>query len=388
MNKKSLIMCLSYPSKNGRPKRFINLLNEMKFEVDVLSYDDFFDKTKIEKLFTVSQPSKLPVVILFRRIRNSILSLFTKIFKTSKLISLALKVRFNLFEFSSLFRQRDYDIIIVQDLNLLPFANEIKKSSKIIFDAREFYPLQNEESFYFNFFEKPQREYLCKNFLPKCDKVLTVSPGLVKAYRESYDVFPELIRSTPPYFKIKPSKTSNSSIKMVHHGIANKNRNIDRMIKIVNLLDERFTLDFFLTGPKSNIDYLKKKSNFSKKINFMDPVPFDEIIPMLNKYDLGFYYLEPKGFNVTYNLPNKFFEFIQARLGLAIGPSPDMAKLVNKYDCGFISKDFSISSMVKTLLELDANKINLAKHNSSLAAEELCFEKESQKLKIMINELS
>ena len=39
----------------------------------------------------------------------------------------------------------------------------------------------------------------------------------------------------------------------------------------------------------------------------MDPVPFDEIIPMLNKYDLGFYYLEPKGFNVTYNLPNKFF---------------------------------------------------------------------------------
>ena len=110
----------------------------MKFEVDVLSYDDFFDKTKIEKLFTVSQPSKLPVVILFRRIRNSILSLFTKIFKTSKLISLALKVRFNLFEFSSLFRERDYDIIIVQDLNLLPFANEIKKSSKIIFDAREF----------------------------------------------------------------------------------------------------------------------------------------------------------------------------------------------------------------------------------------------------------
>ena len=109
---------------------------------------------------------------------------------------------------------------------------------------------------------------------------------------------------------------------------------------------------------------------------------------MLNKYDLGFYYLEPKGFNVTYNLPNKFFEFIQARLALAIGPSPDMAKLVNKYDCGFISKDFSISSMVKTLSELDANKINLSKHNSSLAAKELCFEKESEKLKIMINELS
>ena len=79
MYKKSLIMCLSYPSKNGRPKRFIHLLKEMKFEVDVLSYDDFFDKTKIEKLFTVSQPSKLPVVILFRRIRNLILSLFIKI---------------------------------------------------------------------------------------------------------------------------------------------------------------------------------------------------------------------------------------------------------------------------------------------------------------------
>ena len=55
-----------------------------------------------------------------------------------------------------------------------------------------------------------------------------------------------------------------------------------------------------------------------------------------------------------------------------------MAKLVNKYDCGFISKDFSISSMVKTLSELDAKKINLAKHNSSLAAEELCLKRKPE----------
>ena len=101
---------------------------------------------------------------------------------------------------------------------------------------------------------------------------------------------------------------------------------------------------------------------------------------MLNSYDIGLYYLEPTGFNVTFNLPNKFFEFIQARLALAIGPSPNMAEVVRQYQCGFIAEEFSIESMVNTLKDLTSEKIDLAKKNSDIAAKDLCYEKESERL--------
>ena len=388
MDKKALVMCLSYPSKNGRPKRFIHLLDELNYSIDVFSYEKNIANDKVRNQFYINKPSNSIFLKYIRRIKNLILSIFFLIFRSKKILSAVLKLRYNLFNKAKILLEKNYDLIIVQDLSLLPLANEIKKTARLIFDAREFYPLQNEESKYFKIIEKPQRMFLCNHFLSKCDKVVTVSPGIIEAYNSYFKLKPDLLRSTPFYSNIKYSKTSKSKIKMVHHGVANKNRNLGKMIEITNLLDERFTLDFYLTGSVSDISHIKKLSKDSTKVRVLDPVPYDKIVPTLTSYDIGFFYVEPTTFNLYNCLPNKFFEFIQARIAVAIGPSRDMAKLVNKYDCGFISKDFSISSMVKSLSELDVNKINLAKHNSSLAAKELCFEKESEKFKIMINELS
>ena len=55
-----------------------------------------------------------------------------------------------------------------------------------------------------------------------------------------------------------------------------------------------------------------------------------ELPRMANDYDVGLYLLPPTNFNQRYALPNKFFEFIQGRLAIAIGPSPEMAKLVER----------------------------------------------------------
>ncbi|GAB3288356.1 hypothetical protein GCM10027297_33690 [Parahaliea aestuarii] len=101
---------------------------------------------------------------------------------------------------------------------------------------------------------------------------------------------------------------------------------------------------------------------------------------MLNEYDLGFYYLEPSGFNVTYNLPNKFFEFIQARLAVAIGPSPDMKKIVEEQKLGFVANNFSIDAMVDRLNALSLTDVRNAKSNCHQAARILCLEEESQSL--------
>ena len=54
-----------------------------------------------------------------------------------------------------------------------------------------------------------------------------------------------------------------------------------------------------------------------------------------------------------------------------------MSKIVQEYNCGFISNDFESKSMINLLNNLDINQINNAKFSSNKAAKELCYEKES-----------
>lgn len=381
---KTLVMCLADPSGNPRPNRLIHLLKSQGHTIDVLSYP-------------VSKPKLLPVYNFYdilpkiysknslfirnlKRYYNILGVLFSKYITNYNVLNYILSKKYNIDRYSNALRTNDYRIIFVEDLSLLPFAFQIKNRATIIFDAREYYPKQLENNSYFKRYEYPVRVSLCNYYLKKCDYLFTVSPGLAKAYRDEFGVKMEVLRSTPQYQKIQVKETTIKAIRMVHHGGAHVERSLWNMVEIVKRLDNRFTLDLYLVGHSSDIQQIKEKAMGCDRINFYSPVSFDNIIQMLNEYDIGFYYLEPAAFNITYNLPNKFFEFIQARLAIAIGPSPDMAHLVNKYKCGFISPDFSIDSMIKTLQALTPEMIDGAKLNSDKASSILCYEKESKKL--------
>jgi len=104
-----------------------------------------------------------------------------------------------------------------------------------------------------------------------------------------------------------------------------------------------------------------------------------EIAKNTNNYDIGLFLLSPDSFSYRMALPNKFFEFIQARLAVAIWPSPEMARLVKEYSCGIVSDDFSIESMAEKLNALSKEDIMAFKMNSHNAAGQLCAEKNKDK---------
>ena len=100
-----------------------------------------------------------------------------------------------------------------------------------------------------------------------------------------------------------------------------------------------------------------------------------ELASLANGYDIGLYLLPPTNFNHRYALPNKFFEFIQGRLAVAIGPSPEMAAIVRHYGCGVVAPTFEPESLAAELNALDAAAIAGFKHASHRAAAELCAER-------------
>ena len=101
-------------------------------------------------------------------------------------------------------------------------------------------------------------------------------------------------------------------------------------------------------------------------------------------YEIGLFLLEPTNFNYRHALPNKFFEFVQARLVVAIGPSPEMSKLVRTFDCGIIADDFTPVALARALSIQTPDTINRFKHNVHAAAGMLCWEHEGEKLRELV----
>ena len=171
--------------------------------------------------------------------------------------------------------------------------------------------------------------------------------------------------------------------------MASKERGIEKMIEIMEYLDSRFTLDLMLvkTADEEYYKNLEIQVSQVKNTRIIPIVPFEEIIPFTSQYDIGFYILQPTNFNGYNALPNKFFEFIQARLAIAIGPSPEMAKLVQQYNLGIISKDFTPKSMAESLNKLTKEEILQYKENSNKAAKILNAQNEGEKLLKIVEEV-
>lgn len=374
------------PSCNPRPNRIINLLNEMGYVVDAVCHKP---KTEVEvrKFFFFNYNASSAVGIVFNRIRSHALYLVSFVLRLDRFLLWVNDFRLKIPPLKQSIMENQYNLIVVENIELLPLAFHCRRDAKILFDAREYYTKEFESSCFFNLFIYPFRKVLCEEFLRRCDRIITVSPGLAQAFEDEFGIQPLVVMSVPYFHDTPVTPTLENKIQMVHHGVAHVGRNIEKMIDVVKLLDERYTLDFYLVGNSKYINELKIYAKNTPAIRFRSPVSFTDIIPMLNQYDIGFYYLEPSGFNYLSCLPNKLFEFIQARLVVIIGPSLDMKDIVMNYKVGVVSSEFSLQSMASAINKLRNTDVDRFKSNSNVAAEELCFENESKKLVSLISEM-
>lgn len=375
-SKVALVMLLGYASGDPRPRRFIDLLINQGYTVDIVSY---LPKTQlpVRNIFEIKKPQTRLELLKFRVFSylKRILSVFGAVGFINDMLN---NLVFGLIGLGKTIKEYKYNLIVVEDIFFLPLATKHRNDARIIFDAREYYPLQNEERFLWRKLEQPDRIRLCRTYLQKCDYVITVSPGLAKRYDAEFGTKCIVLRSVP-FYKERPVRpTKIDKIKIVHHGIANPNRKLEQMIDVVKRLDDRFSFDMYLAGSQSYIDSLKIHAESISAVRILDPVPYHDLDAMLaSGYDIGFFYNDPTTFNLRHSLPNKLFEFIQARLAVAIGPSPDMSEIVSEFGCGVIASEFSVELMAESLNRLTSDDIDTMKKNADAAARILNYELES-----------
>lgn len=283
---------------------------------------------------------------------------------------------------------RRFDYIVANDPSALPFAASIARGSPILYDAHEYAPAKQEDDLRWRLVMKPYYIWILNRYLKSATRAITVSQGLARAYKANFDVSMEVIMNAPRQQALEPSPCEPETIRLVHHGNAVRRRKLHELIELMNQLDDRFRLDFILKPSETGYyRELVEKASGNSRIAFRDPVPPEEICATINRYDVGVYSMPPANFNMANALPNKLFEFIQARLAVAIGPTPEMASIVDQYQCGVVAVDFSVGALASKLNALSHRDIEDCKRNAGLAAQSLNYENESAKLETIFKSL-
>jgi hypothetical protein len=217
----------------------------------------------------------------------------------------------------------------------------------------------------------PFMRYICAEYLPRTQAVTTVNGSIARLYDEQFGTRSQIVRNAIPLQDLRPTDVKAGRIRLVHSGGAIRGRSLETLIAATLLLDERFTLDFYLVKARDGGKYLselKRLARDSHRIVFHDAVPPRQLPAVLNEYDIGVYSIPPRTTNQKFMLPNKFFDFVQARLALVFGPSVETSALITQFGLGRITDDFSAGSLVRVLQELTDEAVQKFKANSHAAA--------------------
>jgi hypothetical protein len=270
------------------------------------------------------------------------------------------------------------DAVIANDLDTLPLA--LRTGSPVVFDAHEYAPGQFLELARWRLVIAPYVRWQCRRYIPRAASMTTVGEAIADAYNADTGVRPVVVTNAPPRADLTPTRV-HEPIRILHHGTAQRGRGLKEMIQLGEMLDTRFTIDFVLVeGSRGYREELIRRTRGNPNIAFPRPWPMGDLVRRANDYDIGLFLLPPVSFQRRFALPNKFFEFIQARLAVAVGPSPEMASIVNRYGCGIVAADFSAETLGSAINALDVSSIAAFKQAAHVAASELSAEANSDVL--------
>lgn len=268
-----------------------------------------------------------------------------------------------------------YDLVVANDARALPLAFAAAGGAPVYADMHEWAPEERATVLVWRVLVGPYMKHLCASYLPRTAAVTSVSNGLAGLYHDDYGVDAGVVRNAPDFQDLAPRPVDPDRIKLVHSGTADAERNILELIEATERLGEGFSLDLYLLRvPGGHLDVIRKKAAGSPRVTVHDPVPPDSLPRVLNAYDLGVFLYPLRTLSHLYHLPNKFFDFVQARLGLVFSPAPEIDANVAKYGIGLITRDTSADALVEALQNLTVDEVTRFKQASDRAAHELSSE--------------
>lgn len=281
-----------------------------------------------------------------------------------------------------------YDLVVANDARALPLAFAAAGSAPVWADMHEWAPEEQSRVLSWRILVGPYMEHLCRRYLPRVAIATSVSSGLTQLYTERYGVATELVRNAADLQDLAPSSVDDDLIRLVHSGIADRERNLPELIEAVERLGPRFSLDLYLLEvPGGHLAQLRRMAAATERVTVHDPVPPETLPHILNEYDLGVFLYPLKTLSHLHYLPNKFFDFAQARLGMVFSPAPEIDALIERYDLGVTTSGTTTDALVEALRGVSAADVRGFKQAADRAARDLSSEPDRATQHVLVERL-
>lgn len=276
--------------------------------------------------------------------------------------------------------QEDFDLVCANDVySVVPgFQVAERNSCPIWVDMHEYAPLESEDDWKWRLLFQPYVKEIVNTFLPRANAVTSVGARICERYERELGRKVELIRNTSPYRKAEVSARSasvqHSHFRLVHVGAAIASRKLENMIAAVREMSN-VTLDLLIVSTDDNYyRRIEKLACSTANVRLVPPVRLDEVIQYLSTYDAGLITIPPTNYNYANGLPNKLFQYIQARIPIITGPTPEIASLVRHYRNGWVSSAFDDRALESVIAEAVENRDQISVSDLDHVASEVARE--------------
>lgn len=282
-----------------------------------------------------------------------------------------------------------WDVVVANDARSLAVAFALADGAPVWADLHEWAPEERTHVLAWKVLVAPLMDHLCRTYLPRCAATTTVAESIAGLYSERYGVRPRVMRNSAPWLDLEPSSVGDP-IRLVHSGGAVPGRNLEATIDTAAALSSSHSLDLYLVPANDGgryLESLRERASGSQNIRFHDPVSPAELPSTLNAYDVGVFWIPPFNTNARYTLPNKLFDYVQARLAVAIGPTMEMERVVSAYALGVVSAGFTAETAAPSVASMTRADIEQFKEHAHAAARELSFDADAEVAHRILQEL-
>lgn len=271
----------------------------------------------------------------------------------------------------------------VSALPMAFFLKKVNKQSEIVYDAHE---IETETSGKSGIMKKIAK-VLEKHYIRKVDAMTIDGDGRANWYKNKYGIenvwaiknYPYARNEVPPAESIlkKYCNIGTDEILFIHQGMFGQGRGIIEILEAFAQTKPKNHIVFLgngeLTGKVQ--EYAKKYSN----IHWHDSVPPKDVWGYSSGADAGIHIIENTCLNHYICLPNKVLEYLNSHIPIIISDFPEMASLVDNYDCGWKIQPDS-KSLLELLDNITMEEILVKKQNAVKWSETNSWEGEEQKL--------
>ena len=270
-------------------------------------------------------------------------------------------------------------IMAINADTLRPCAQAAEQlGSLLVYDAYEYWPDHHKSPMLaLSGVERRSLYEAERDYMAQAGLAITVSPVLARAYQEEFNLprMPLVIYNAPPAY-IPEAFPVNRPIRFAFLGSFQTNRNMELMLEAAAQAEG---VDFSFQGSGKLESWMRAEiaqRGLSDRIRVVEPVPYDELVMSAARYDVGVMAHGSDNLQVRGALPNKFFEYMAAGLGMIAPPNPALTEFEGVEDFACFLPEVTAEALAGLMQQLAQNPRRVAamkeqalKHASLYAGE-------------------